>query len=654
MVLQLEENIILKCNICEQEFQSYKELTKHLVNKHQCTRQQLYDYFNYSFETMSAKCPVCGKEFTISANQRRAYRKKPHSVFGCCPSCTASLRSAFFGSPFSNPEVREKSKQTMLERYGEESSLKSEKIQKKAKETLLEKYGVDNIQKLPEVREKMKKTCIKRYGVEHPAQSEEVKEKIKQTNLKKFGTVAPAQSKEVKEKMKQTNLKRFSVENASQASEIKEKKKETFLKNYGVKSPFQIPGIKEKIPEKTRKTNLEKYGVEYPVQAEQFKEQMKQTNLDRYGFEYTVKVPEFQEKTKQTNLERYGVENAFQNEEIREKAKQTNLEKYGKEFASQSEEVKDRIKESNLKNHGIEYFCQHPDCFKASQRISKVNKKFHEILNENGIENELEFIVENYGYDLRVENTLIEINPFVTHNSTWGPRFGSTQKSPKPRDYHLQKTNFAKEHGFHCIHIFDWDDSDKIVEMLKPKTQVYARNCTVKEIKRKIADVFLGNYHLQGSTKQLQHAYGLFYKDELVQVMTFGKPRYNKNYEYELLRLCTIPGVSVTGGASKILKYFENQVKPESIISYCDLSKFNGSVYNTLGFKLVNQTAPTKHWYNDKTKMHITDNLLRQRGFDQLHKTNFGKGTSNEELMKEHGYVEIYDCGQLVFEKTVN
>ena len=50
-----------------------------------------------------------------------------------------------------------------------------------------------------------------------------------------------------------------------------------------------------------------------------------------------------------------------------------------------------------------------------------------------------------------------------------------------------------------------------------------------------------------------------------------------------------------------------------------------------------------------KTKRHITDNLLRQRGFDQLHNTNFGKGTSNEELMLEHEYVEIYDCGQLVF-----
>ena len=38
-----------------------------------------------------------------------------------------------------------------------------------------------------------------------------------------------------------------------------------------------------------------------------------------------------------------------------------------------------------------------------------------------------------------------------------------------------------------------------------------------------------------------------------------------------------------------------------------------------------------------------------QRGYDQLFKTNYGKGSSNEELMKLHGFVEIYDCGQSTY-----
>ena len=126
--------------------------------------------------------------------------------------------------------------------------------------------------------------------------------------------------------------------------------------------------------------------------------------------------------------------------------------------------------------------------------------------------------------------------------------------------------------------------------------------------------------------------------------MTFGKPRYNKHYQYELIRYCSC--YNIIGGAEKLFKHFIKDYSPTSIISYCDNSKFSGKVYNQLGFDLIDYGKPSKHWYNIKTNQHITDNLLRQRGFDQLFGTNYGKGTSNEELMKLHDFVEVYDCGQ--------
>ena len=46
------------------------------------------------------------------------------------------------------------------------------------------------------------------------------------------------------------------------------------------------------------------------------------------------------------------------------------------------------------------------------------------------------------------------------------------------------------------------------------------------------------------------------------------KPRYNKNYEYELIRYAA--SKHVIGGASKLLKYFERNYKPKSIITYAD------------------------------------------------------------------------------------
>lgn len=132
--------------------------------------------------------------------------------------------------------------------------------------------------------------------------------------------------------------------------------------------------------------------------------------------------------------------------------------------------------------------------------------------------------------------------------------------------------------------------------------------------------------------------------------MTFGRPRYNKRYEWELLRLCIKPGYKIAGGSEKLFNHFVKQNDPISIISYCDLSKFVGNVYTKLGFELLYNTKPNKHW--SKGTRHITNNLLLQRGYDQLFNTNYGKGTSNEELMISSGWVEVYDCGQGVYVYT--
>ena len=129
--------------------------------------------------------------------------------------------------------------------------------------------------------------------------------------------------------------------------------------------------------------------------------------------------------------------------------------------------------------------------------------------------------------------------------------------------------------------------------------------------------------------------------------MTFGKSRYSKQHHVELLRLCTLSGYRVIGGASKLFKFATQNYGLSNIISYCDLSKFTGDVYTKIGMTKLRQTPPNKHW--SKGNQHITDNLLRQRGFDQLFNTNYGKGTSNEELMLEHGWLPVYDCGQSVY-----
>lgn len=288
---------------------------------------------------------------------------------------------------------------------------------------------------------------------------------------------------------------------------------------------------------------------------------------------------------------------------------------------------------------------------------SQPNKEFAELLASLGIKYQSEVYLPSteeasrgFRYDFKVGSTLVEIDPWPFHNTTFSP---IKDHPPISKNYHQQKSRVAADQGYRCLHVFDWDDKDKILQQLVPKAWVIgARRCKLREVPKEEVESFLRLYHFQGSCRGQLVCLGLYYEDQLIQLMTFGKPRYNKKYQWELLRLCTKPDWAVIGGAERLFKHFLKLCSPDSLVSYCDLSKFRGDIYATLGMKSLRRTSPSRHWYHPQLKIHITDNLLRQRGFDQLFGDQFGcygKGTSNEELMKQHGFVEIYDCGQETF-----
>src|SRR5574344_2019638 len=158
-----------------------------------------------------------------------------------------------------------------------------------------------------------------------------------------------------------------------------------------------------------------------------------------------------------------------------------------------------------------------------------------------------------------------------------------TKTTVLEKNYHKLKSECAEINGFRCIHVWDWDDKDKIIStFLKSRNTFGARECEIKEVPKKEEVNFLNTYHFQGYIKS-ETAIGLYKNEELLSIMTFGKPRYSKKYDIEILRLCSKD--TVVGDASKLLNYYVNKYNPKSIISYCDLSKFNGNVYKKLDFK---------------------------------------------------------------------
>ena len=107
----------------------------------------------------------------------------------------------------------------------------------------------------------------------------------------------------------------------------------------------------------------------------------------------------------------------------------------------------------------------------------------------------------------------------------------------------------------------EWKDKQDIVKdiilhkLKNSLIRVYARKTEVKFINNKETSEFLNKNHLQGGVNS-KFNLGLFFGNELVSIMSFGKPRISKNYAYEIYRFCNKLGYSVVGSFHKLLKFF--------------------------------------------------------------------------------------------------
>ena len=110
--------------------------------------------------------------------------------------------------------------------------------------------------------------------------------------------------------------------------------------------------------------------------------------------------------------------------------------------------------------------------------------------------------------------------------------------------------------------------------------------------------------------------------------MSFSKPRFANNYEWEIIRECSKLRYCILGGKEKLWKYFLKNFNPSSVISYCDFSKFTGDSYLKLGFQKERLNKPGFVWWD--------------RNFI------YWRNPSKHQEYKDK-YLKIYDCGQLVF-----
>jgi len=221
----------------------------------------------------------------------------------------------------------------------------------------------------------------------------------------------------------------------------------------------------------------------------------------------------------------------------------------------------------------------------------------------------------------------------------------------KNKDYHLNKVNQCRTKGIRLITIFEdeWFHSKEIVKSRlaaiigRSEIKIGARKCTIQSLDNKTAKNFCQDNHIQGKGSAFK-SYGLFYKDQLVSVMTFTKPNISKGARsvdrniWEINRYCSLINYNVAGGASRLFAKFINDSNPDHVISYSDLRWSAGGVYNNLGFKHSHQTPPS-YWYIDfnlcKRKHRFA---LRKNKQDDVNLTEW-------QNRQNQGWNRIWDCG---------
>ena len=456
---------------------------------------------------------------------------------------------------------------------------------------------------------------------------------------------------------------------------------------------------------KIKKTKKERYGDENYNNYDKIKE----TNFKKYGVDHLLKIDSTIEKIKNTKKDRYGDENynnynkllntkryryGDKNYNNYDKYVETNIKKYGVDNVSKLDSNKEERKINKKKKIIGKYekygiidmdYINYDFIYKCKNHISVIPKTiFYNRLKTNttmcticnpinnpisDVENQLlNFIKENYDEEI-VQNNRDIIKPheldiylpdlnlaFEFNGLYWHSEIY------KSNNYHKTKTELCENKGIQLIHIWEdnWNYKQNIIKSMilnklnQTPTKIFGRKTEVREITdNKIVRTFLETNHLQGFVGS-KVKLGLFFDNDLVSLMTFGKLRKSmglkskNNGDYEMLRFCNKLNTNVLGGASKLFKYFIKTYKPTEITSYADRSYSNGNLYKQIGFKLSYITSPNYYY--------VIDGIRHYRfGFrkDVLIKQGYNSNKTEHEIMLERKIYRIYNSGNYKFIKSM-
>lgn len=424
---------------------------------------------------------------------------------------------------------------------------------------------------------------------------------------------------------------------------------------------------------KTQTTCIDRFGATTNLITKENINKVQLTCLTKYGVDNYSKTAEFQIKFKAVCNIRYGVDNPSKLQWVQQKITQTHQDRYNRKRFSQAHIPMDVIA---LKNNVEEMNRWYFDLKMPITAIA-------EILGVNHSQLCVHFAT-NLGIDITrhrvsypeycLQQWIKEFEPTVVANDRTiispkeldivipykkiaieyhGLAWHCEVRGNKGKTYHLDKLTQCQAQGYRVVQIFsnEWLTQQALVKsrlkaMLGHSQRISARACDIRTISSQEAKEFLDQNHIQRNCVS-SVAVGLFDRGRLVMVLTMGKPRFNRNYQWELLRLATVQGLAVRGGASRLFTWFTRNYSPLTIISYCDRRWNTGNVYQQLGFDFVKNTDPN-YWYT-KDYLKLENRMSYQKSKLAQLLLNFDPKLTEWDNMQLHGFDRVWDCGNSVW-----
>ncbi len=237
----------------------------------------------------------------------------------------------------------------------------------------------------------------------------------------------------------------------------------------------------------------------------------------------------------------------------------------------------------------------------------------------------------------------IEINGLFWHN-----------EDHKSKNYHYEKMELCVAKGYHLVQLWEKELLEKaaickslLLHKLGHSKSIGARKLAIEEIDSARAKEFFNATHLQGFRGAKVYL-ALTLNKKIYAAMSFGLPA-NKKFEWELIRYSCARFTSVVGGASRLLKHFENSYAPKNLLTFADLRISQGNLYDQLGFTFLHKSRPNYIW--TKSGVVLSRYKTQKAKLRKLLGAEFNSKESEVKNMQRCSWSRVFDAGNLVFAK---